>query len=80
MPLNDRMVVELIMRQEQEIEERYEGYRTDLLNLVAEVMEMERLHGVQHTNIKQQIGDRCSAVGSLLAQHRSDQESASGGD
>jgi hypothetical protein len=71
MPLNNRLVVDLIMRQEQGIEERYEGYREDLFALVVDVIEMERLHAVQHTNIMQKIGDKCSVLGGLLARHRS---------
>ncbi len=70
MPLNERKIISIILEQCKEIEERCEGYREELIDTVSEILEYERQHRVQGTNIQQRIADKCNAAGHFLAQKR----------
>ncbi|WP_337996930.1 hypothetical protein [Oleispirillum naphthae] len=70
MPLNERKIISIILEQCQKLEERCPGYQEEIIETVSEILEEERKHSVQGTNIQQKINDRCNTVGRLLAQHR----------
>lgn len=48
------------------IEERYQGYRSDLFDYVAQVVMLEREHERKATQIQKKIGDRVGALGTLI--------------
>ena len=72
MPLNDLKVLQIILAEVQASEERCVGYRKILKETLAEIIELERLHQIQKTNIQKQIGDKCNATGRWLATHTED--------
>ncbi len=69
MPLNDLKVLQIILAEVQATEERCVGYRKTLKETLAEIIELERTHQVQATNIQQKISDKCNATGRWLATH-----------
>ena len=71
MPLNDRKIISIILEQSAEIEERCEGYREELIEVIAEILEYERGHRVSATNIQKKINDKCNAVARFLTMQRS---------
>lgn len=70
MPLNERKVIGIILDECKTIEERCEGYRNELVEVVADIITAERQHRVQGTNIQQRINDKCNATGRFLAERR----------
>ena len=72
MPLNDLKVLQIILAEVQAAEERCVGYRKTLKETLTEIIELERLHQVQATNIQQKISDKCNATGRWLAAHTED--------
>ena len=68
MPLNDTKIISIILEQCNRLEERRDGYREEITAAVTDIIQYERLHRVQATNIQQKINDKCNAVGSFLAE------------
>ena len=48
------------------VEERYLGYRGDLFDYVAQIVMLEREHERKATQIQKKVGDRVSALGTLI--------------
>lgn len=48
------------------IEERYDGYRADLFDYVSQIVMLEREHERKATQIQKKIGDKVSALGTLI--------------
>ena len=70
MPLNDRKVISIILEQCTEIEERCEGYREEVIEVISDVLKYERGHRISATNIQKKINDRCSSAARFLAMQR----------
>jgi len=70
MPLNERKVTSIILDECKTIEERCEGYREEIVELLADIIKAERQHRVQGTNIQQKINDWCNAAGRFLVERR----------
>lgn len=70
MALNERKIANIILNECKNIEERCEGYRQELVEVVAEILAAERQHRIQGTNIQQKINDKCNATGRFLAEKR----------
>lgn len=70
MPLNERKVIGIIIDECKTIEERCEGYREELVEVVADIIAVERQHRKHGTNIQQRINDKCNATGRFLAEKR----------
>lgn len=66
MPLNERKIIAIITGEIRSVEERCPGYRQELTDTIAEIMEYERQHRLQGTNIQQRINDKCAAAGRFL--------------
>ena len=71
MSLNDRKIVSIILEQCSELEERCEGYRDEMIAVLSDVIEYERRHRVEATNIQKKINDKCNATARFLAEKRS---------
>jgi len=69
-PLNDRKIISIILDERARVEERFPGYRDELINTISDIIEYERQHKVQGTTIQKKINDKCNAMARLLAQHR----------
>ena len=70
MPLNDRKIVSIILEQCAGMEERCEGYRKEIVEVIADILEYERGHRVSATNIQKKINDKCNAAARFLAPQR----------
>lgn len=70
MPLNDRKIISIILEECKEIEERCEGYREEIVAVISDIVEYERQHRVQGTNIQKKINDKCNAAARFLSEKR----------
>lgn len=66
----NRRIVAIILQEVQSIEERCEGYRSELMAAISDILDCERQHRIQSTNIQQQINEKCDATGRYLAKRR----------
>jgi len=78
MPLNERKIISIILEECETIEERCEGYREELVDVVTDIITTERQHRVQGTNIQQRVNDKCNTAGRFLLERR-DQTKKAGG-
>jgi len=69
MPLIQKKIVSIISDQCKNIDERCKGYREEILNTIADIMELERQHRIHAINIQQKINDKCDATGRYLAEN-----------
>ena len=70
MPLNEKKITSIILEECTHIEERCDGYREELIEVVSEIITAERQHRVQGTSIQKKINDKCNAAGRFLAEKR----------
>ena len=68
MPLNQKKIISIILEQCQELDERCEGYRKEMLAVIAEILLYESQHRIRAINIQQKINDKCDATGRFLAE------------
>ena len=66
MPLNDRKILNIILNECKSIEERCDGYKEELLEVITEIIADERQHRVQGTHIQKKITDKCNAAADFL--------------
>ena len=62
MPLNDKKILSIILEQCGEVEDRCPGYREEIVNVISEIIEYERQHRVQGTNIQKKIKDKWRCI------------------
>ncbi len=70
MPLNNQRVISILLEQSEEIEELCVGYREEIIDVISDIIEYERQHRVQGTNIQKKINDKCNTAGRFLASGR----------
>lgn len=70
MPLNDKKIISIIFEQCAEVEERCEGYRKEIVDVITDIIVYERQHRVQGTNIQKKINDKCNSAGRFLHEKR----------
>ena len=68
---NNKKIVGIIIDECGIIEERCEGYKKELIDVITYVITAERQHLVQGTNIQQKINDKINATGRFLTEKRS---------
>ena len=71
MPLNDKRIISIILEQCAEIEERCDGYKDEIIEVISDILVYERDHRVHATNIQKRINDKCNAAARFLATQRS---------
>ena len=71
MAVDQRKLITVLRAAVDGVEERYVGYRADLLDYVAQVVMLEREHEQKATQIQKKVGDRIDALGTLIEQHAS---------
>lgn len=71
MPLNEKKIINIILEECQSVENRCEGYREEIIDVVTDIISAERQHRIQGTNIQQKVNDKCNAAGRYLAEKRS---------
>ena len=72
MPLNDRKIISIILEQSKEINERCDGYRDEIVDVISDILEYERQHRVQGTSIQKKINDKCNAAARFLMENQQD--------
>ena len=70
MPLGEKKIISIILEESAGIEERCEGYREEIIDVISEILEYERSHRVSATNIQQKINEKCNAAARFLAMRR----------
>jgi len=70
MPLNDKKIISIIFEQCAEIEERCDGYREEIIEVISDILEYERSHRVSATSIQKKINDKCNAAARFLVEQR----------
>lgn len=70
MPLNDKKIISIILEQAREVEQRCDGYRDEIVNVISDILEYERQHRVQASNIQKKINDKCNAAARFLTEKR----------
>jgi len=70
MPLNDKKIISIILDECKKLDERCEGYREEMIEVVTEIISCERNHKVEAMNIQQKINDKCDTVAGFLTARR----------
>ena len=70
MSFNAEKMAKLILNECESIENRCDGYRKKVLDAIVEILNAEREHKAQKTNIQQQVDTACHAAGDFLARKR----------
>ena len=63
MAYNDKKILQVLKDELSEVEDRCDGYKGELLHLLAEVLNLERGHTTIRTNIVKKIADEVNTVG-----------------
>ena len=66
MSYNKEKMVTLILNECESIEEKCDGYRRTILDAIVEILEAEREHREQRTQIQKKVNDVCYKVGDFL--------------
>ena len=66
MPLNEHKIISIILGQCDKVPQRCPGYRKELISTLTDIIQLERQHRVQGTNIQVKINDKCNAAGVFL--------------
>ena len=53
------------------MEERCDGYKDEMINVIADILRYEYSHRVSRTTIQKKINDKCNSAASFLAAQRS---------
>jgi hypothetical protein len=70
MPLHSKRVMTIITDECNKIAPRFGGYNNQLLQTLAEILQLERNHRVQGTNVRQKVSDQIAALGDLISRDR----------
>ena len=63
---NRELFLKILLQNADNVSERYDGYKEDFKNLLAEVVQAEREHQVARTNIVQKLADKIELAGQDL--------------
>ena len=66
MAYKDKRIVQVLLEEASKTEQRCEGYREEITEAMAEIIQKERSHLFQRTNIVVEIGDVISSVGKFI--------------
>jgi hypothetical protein len=72
MPLNQKKIISILVDECEDVENRCDGYRKEIFNVIAEILFAESMHRIKAINIQQKINDKCNATGQFLAKNISD--------
>jgi hypothetical protein len=67
--MDSKRVVEIILEESTKASERYPGYRDDLREGVAEIVNIERQHRFMARNVKQDIAAQINTLAQELARN-----------
>jgi len=66
----EKKIIQMLLEECDRVEGRCAGYRGEIAETVADIIELENQHKLAAMNIKQKISDQISRVGSDLAKTR----------
>ena len=66
MSYKDEKIVSVLLDEASNIRERCDGYKEELTEAMAEIIQKERAHLFQRTNIVVEVGDIISRVGTFI--------------
>ncbi len=72
MSYNKEKMVDIILNESKKIEERCDGYRKEVLSAIVDILNAEREHKIQRTQIQQKVNEVCHSTGDFLARQRGD--------
>lgn len=78
MPLNERKIISIILEESKQVEERFQGYQTELIDVIGDILGLERQHKISRIRVQDKINDKCDALGTLLKNKRSQAGSDTG--
>lgn len=78
MPLNERKIITIILEECENVEERCDGYREEIIDVITDIITAERQNRVQGTNIQQKVNDKCNTAGRFLSEGRARMKTAQG--
>ena len=67
MPLASQRVLTIMFDECKKRDQRFPGYQKELISTLSDIIQLERDHRVQGTNIRQRISDKIDALGRLIA-------------
>ena len=73
MPLNQKKVLSIVVRQCNETEERCVDYRDEMIHVMADILRYEQEHRVSATNIQQKINAKLNSFAKWFADASGDQ-------
>ena len=72
--MDSQRVLEIILEESGRVDERYDGYRKDLTEVVAEIVNIERQHKLMARNVRKDVADQINTLGGDLASKLSQAE------
>ena len=66
MAYKDEKIVSVLLEEASKVDERCEGYREELTEAIAEIVQKERAHTFQRSNIVVDIADIVGRVGTFV--------------
>ena len=78
MPLEGQRIVRIIIEECSSLPEHYSGYRKDLLDLVTDILALERQHAWQNIEIQKKTLDAFDAAAQRFLRKSKPAQSASG--
>ena len=70
MPLNNRRVIQIVLDQVDVVDEKCEGYRNMIKDALTDLIDYERDHMINGTNIQQRITAKCRSAGEWFSKQK----------
>ena len=68
--MDTKRVVDIILAEAMEVEERFDGYREELKELVAEIINIEQKHQFVSRNVRKEIAEQINKLGKELSESK----------
>ncbi len=69
MTVSQRALLETLRQKVDAVDERYDGYQSDLLDHLSDILLLERENQAAATNIQQKVTAKTQALGVLIRSH-----------
>ncbi|MFQ5750603.1 MAG: hypothetical protein ACE5HI_01280 [bacterium] len=70
MAVNRKKLIQLLLQQIEDVEERCPDYKSALRDSLTDILELERQKRIHGTHIRQKVADKCAALGEFLTRNR----------
>ena len=72
---NDKKIISVLKEGIENIPDRYKGYKKEVLELLADVLLLERQHQISKIDVVKKIADKINASGQIYYKNKSTSES-----